>query len=68
MSVPPTLMTVMRMLSVVTPTGLTLAHVKLNTLEKAKVVLVSSLLTQTSCGLHVYYIHVVKDRKYLEHT
>ena len=43
MSVPPTLMTVMRMLSVVTPTGLTLAHVKLDTLEMAKIAMVCCL-------------------------
>ena len=46
MSVPPTLIAVMQMLSVVTLMDLTLAHVKLDTLEMAKVVLVSSLMTQ----------------------
>ena len=44
MSVPPTLIAVMSMLSVVTLLDLTLAHVKLDTLEMAKVALVSSLL------------------------
>ena len=44
MSVPATLIAVMQMLSVVTLMDLTLAHVKLDTLEMAKVVLVSSLL------------------------
>ena len=44
MSVLPTLIAVMQMLSVVTLTDLTLAHVKLDTLEMANVVLVSSFL------------------------
>ena len=48
MSVPPTLIAVMQMLSVVTLMDLTLAHVKLDTLEMAKVVLVSSLMTKAS--------------------
>ena len=44
MNVPPTLIAVMQMLSVVTLMDLTLARVKLDTLVMAKVVLVSSLL------------------------
>lgn len=44
MSVPPTLIAVTSMLSVVTLMGLTLARVKQDTLEMAKVVLVSNVL------------------------
>ena len=46
MSVPPTLIAVMPMLSVITLMDFTLAHVKLDTLEMAEVVLalVSNLL------------------------
>ena len=44
MNVPPTLIAVMQMLSVVTLMDLTLAPAKLDILEMAKVVLVSSLL------------------------
>ena len=44
MSVPPALIAVMSMLCVVTLMDLTLAHVKLDILEMANVVLVSSFL------------------------
>ena len=61
MSALPTLKAVMQMLSVITLMDLILAHAKLDTLEMAKVVLVSSLLEtknyKFSCGLKNILTH-----------